>query len=180
MGASNYLSDYCSFQCACVSDHKYPSEGRFDVFVLSSALFSIAKTAIDCNIGCFYPRDVSGVEKLTLEELKMYFRYALKALKSIDVEFASNVKSCHWYAFVLFPLHFRFQLNDTFSWPRKSHGEIHIVVLKYNYDITTVTKPKHSQILCDKHGTAINFSFPVQWIGCHKYLSRMISFQFQK
>lgn len=95
MGASNYLSDYCSFQCACVSDHKYPSEGRFDVFVLSSALFSIAKAAIDCNIDCFYPRDVSGVEKLTLEELKMYFRYALKALKSIDVEFASNVKSCH-------------------------------------------------------------------------------------
>lgn len=86
MGASNYLSNYCSFQCACVSDHKYPSEGRFDVFVLSSALFSVAKTAIDCNICCFYSRDVSGVEKLTLEELKMCFRYALKELKSIDLE----------------------------------------------------------------------------------------------
>lgn len=34
---------------------------RFAVLVLSSTLFPIAKRAIDCNIGCFYPRDVSGV-----------------------------------------------------------------------------------------------------------------------
>lgn len=65
------------------------------MFLSYQAHYFQLQTAIDCNICCFYPRDVSGVEKLTLEELKMCFRYALKALKSIDVEFASNVKSIH-------------------------------------------------------------------------------------